>query len=89
MSVLFHGQNKSIMSWDQNHLLMLKLYSAWQRMTEKQRGQCILAYHALAVLYSLKIIQERDGGGADKLFQNAIFDKNVKAVFGRDLLPLK
>ena len=70
MSILLHGQNESIMSWNQHHLLMLKVYLAWQKMTvmgvqkKSKRDGVILILHTLAVHHSLKIIQDMEMGVA-------------------------
>ena len=66
--ILLHGLNKNIISWSQNHLLMLKVYSAQERvaamgMQERSKSNSvILLHHMLAVYHSLRIIHDMEIG---------------------------
>ena len=57
---------------------------------KKQKGQCDLSLsHTSSASFIENNSRHGDWGGADRLDQNAILDKNVdKAVFGSDLMTM-
>ena len=58
---------------------------------KKQKGQCDISLsHACCRSFFQNNSRHGDGGGADRLIQNAIVGKNVeKAVFSRDQMKMK
>ena len=96
MSILLHGQNKSIMSWSQWSPDAQSLFSMTENDSngnagKKQKRQCDLSLsHASSPSFIGNNARHGDGGGTDWLVRSAMLGKNIeKTGFWSDLVILK